>query len=86
MENLKQVSCKLDPKTLQKMEKFLKHHPYWKRNTLINCILTAVVDGFEDRAIFDMCQYSRYYLHKCSGTFTLDAGYLKNQQSHEQSE
>ena len=58
-ENLKPVSTRLDPETVEKIDMWLKRHKYWKRNTVINGILTAVVDNFDDRQIYDMARYWR---------------------------
>ena len=58
-ENLKPVSTRLDPETVEKIDMWLKRHKYWKRNTVINGILTAVVDNFDDRQIYDMVRYWR---------------------------
>ena len=53
-ENLKLVSARIEPRTLENIEKFCKNHRYWKRNAVINGILTAVFDHFEDGDIYDM--------------------------------
>lgn len=53
-ENLVLVSCRIDPETLKKIETLTEKHYYWKRNTVINGILTAVMDNFTDQQIYDM--------------------------------
>lgn len=58
-ENLVLVSCRIDPETLEKIEKQVKRHYYWKRNTIINGILTAVMDNFTDQQVYDMIRYWR---------------------------
>lgn len=58
-ENLIPVSTRLDPETVTKIDKWLQRHKYWKRNTVINGILTAVVDNFDDGQIYDMVRYWR---------------------------
>lgn len=58
-DNLKPVSTRLDPETVAKIDTWLQRHKYWKRNTVINGILTAVVDNFDDRQIYDMVRYMR---------------------------
>lgn len=58
-ENLVLVSCRLDPETLECIEKVTKKHTYWKRNTVINSVLTAVFDCFTDQQIYDMIRYWR---------------------------
>ena len=55
-ENLKLVSARIEPRTLENIEKFCKNHHYWKRNAVINGILTAVFDHFEDGDIYDMAR------------------------------
>ena len=58
-ENLVLVSCRIDPGTLKKIEAQTSKHYYWKRNTVINGILTAVMDNFTDQEIYDMIRYWR---------------------------
>lgn len=53
-ENLKLISARIEPRTIEKIEEFCKNHHYWKRNSVINGILTAVFDHFEDGDIYDM--------------------------------
>lgn len=55
-ENLKLVSTRLDPKTLEKIDAFCRKHYYWKRNTIINGVLTAVFNHFTTDEIYDMCR------------------------------
>lgn len=69
MENLKQISVRVDPVTLQKIDLFCKNHYYWKRNNVINGLLSAVVDAMDDKALYDMVRYSRHFYEKPSGTF-----------------
>lgn len=58
-ENLVLVSCRIDPETLKKIEAFSEKHYYWKRNSVINGILTAVMDCFTDQQVYDMVRYWR---------------------------
>lgn len=58
-ENLVLVSCRIDPETLEKIEALTKKHYYWKRNTVINGILIAVMDNFTDQQVYDMIRYWR---------------------------
>lgn len=55
-KNLKLTSVRLDPDTLEKIEKFVQKHDYWTKNAVINCILTAVMERFPERDIYDMCR------------------------------
>lgn len=70
-DNLKQISAKIDPETIAKLERIQKVHYYWKRNTIINGILTAVVDTFTDEEIYDMVRYFRFIDYKTEGSFKL---------------
>lgn len=72
MEKLKLISVKIDPETLRALDKFQERHYYWKRNTIINGILSAVVECFDNDAIYDMVRFSRYYNPNASGTFKLE--------------
>lgn len=86
MENLKLISVRIDPKTLEKIDTLQKTHWYWKRNTIINRLLTAVVDGMDSRTIYDMLRYSRGYHPKPKGSFYLPEKLPLNQAANEQSE
>lgn len=56
-ENLKPVSTRLDPETLKAIDRFVVNRRYWKRNTVINQVLTAVFNNFEEKDIYDMVRY-----------------------------
>ena len=58
-ENLKPVSTRLDPRTLEAIDKFVATRTYWKRNSVINHLLTAVFDNFTETEIYDMVRYWR---------------------------
>lgn len=70
MENLKLISCRIDPETMKLIDTFVSRHGYWKRNAVINGILTAVVDTFTPSDIYDMVRYSRLFDEKPSGSFS----------------
>ena len=63
MENLKQMSVRINPDTLKKIDELLAGHRYWKRNSVINGVLTAVFHNFKDSEIYDMVRWDSYY-HK----------------------
>lgn len=52
--NLKLLSVRIDPETLEKIEAFTKRHTYWNRNSVINSLLTTLFMDFTDRQIYDM--------------------------------
>lgn len=70
-ENLTPVSTRLDPETVEKIDTWLQRHKYWKRNTVINGILTAVVDNFDDRQIYDMVRYWRQAGYQTKAEFEI---------------
>lgn len=80
MENLKLISVRIDPETLRKIDNFCKQHYYWKRNTVINGLLTAVVDAMDKGTLYDMVRYNRISGYNPSGSFSIsldDKKYLK---------
>lgn len=70
-ENLIPVSTRLDPETIAKIDTWLQRHKYWKRNTVINGILMAVVDNFDDRQIYDMVRYMRQAGYQMKAEFEI---------------
>ena len=70
-ENLTLVSCRIDPETLEKIEALTKKHYYWKRNTVINGILTAVMDNFTDQQVYDMVRYWRQGHYEVKAEFEI---------------
>lgn len=71
MEPLKQISVKINPITLGKIDKMANSWPYRKRNAIINGILNAVIDALTPQEIYRMLRYSRYWYDKPQMTFTL---------------
>lgn len=72
MENKKLLSVRLDPQTIAKINVIQQKHYYWKRGTIISSILDAVVDNFDDKAIYDMMRYIRRFDKHVSCSFSLD--------------
>lgn len=60
-DNLKLISVRIDPDTLAKIDEMTKRHYYWKRNTIINRILTNVMQCFDEKALFDIVKYYPKY-------------------------
>ena len=56
-ENLKLISVRIVPDTLMKIDRMVALNPYWKRNTIIDRILTNVMQCFDDKALFDLMRY-----------------------------
>lgn len=59
-DNLQLISARIDQDTLDKIEKFTARHSYWKRNTIINCLLTTIFKDFNDRQIYDMVRRNHF--------------------------
>ena len=60
MENLKQLSVKIDPATLQKIDEFTGRYYSYKRNTIINNVLTAI---FLNASPEDIDKLLRFWRH-----------------------
>lgn len=60
MENLKQLSVKIDPATLQKIDEFKGRYYSYKRNTIINNVLTAIFFNASPRDIDKLIRYWRH--------------------------
>ena len=59
-EELKLISARLDKETLAKIDEFVRKHTYWKRNTVINMILWAVMNDFDERDVYDMVRRNHF--------------------------
>lgn len=59
-ENLKVMSVRLDPETIEKIDAFVRKYFYWKRNTVINAVLWAALHDFDDEAVYEMVRRNRY--------------------------
>ena len=70
-QNLKLISARIEPDTLEHIDAWLTQHRYWKRNAVINGVLTAVFNTFSEKEIYDMVRYSPHYYEKPSGSFSL---------------
>lgn len=60
MENLKQLSVKIDPVTLQKIDEFAGRYYYYKRNTIINNVLTAIFLNASPKEIDKLLRFWRH--------------------------
>lgn len=54
--NLKLLSVRIQPETLEKIEAFTKSHTYWNRNSVINNLLTTLFTDFTDKQLYDMAR------------------------------
>lgn len=60
MEKLKQISVKIDQAALAKIDQLAIKTRFWKRNTLINGVLTAIFDCCDENEIMTMARYWRH--------------------------
>lgn len=70
-ENLKLISVRIDPDTLEAIDKFCRDRRYWKRNGVINSILTAAVQCLPPNDLYDMARYSDYFKEDVEAKFTI---------------
>lgn len=68
-ENLKLVSCRIDPEALRRIDNFIAKRSYWKRNAVINQIVTNVTKLMDERQLYDLIRYSDYSRDKWKLTF-----------------
>lgn len=54
MERTKLVSVRIETETYEKIEKIVERETYYKRSDVINNLLKAVLDNFNDEQIHDM--------------------------------
>ena len=54
MERTKLVSVRIETETYDKIEKIVARETYYKRSDVINNLLKAVLDNFDDGQIHDM--------------------------------
>lgn len=60
MENLKAIGVRLDPKTIGAVDDFVRNKYFWKRNTVINAILTNLFLIADKGTIYDIVRWNEY--------------------------
>lgn len=60
MEKTKQISAKVDAQTIEKIDAIALRAKYWKRNAVINNILTAIVNSCEYDEIMILIRYWKH--------------------------
>lgn len=70
-KNLKLTSVRIDPDTLEKIEKFADKHHYWTKNAVINSVLTAVFSRFPEKDIYDMVRDSDRQTNPITAVFRI---------------
>lgn len=57
MENLKVISVRMSPSTIEKVDKLAVSLFNWERSTIINNIVTAIVNNADENDIYDLVWY-----------------------------
>lgn len=70
-ENLKLLSVRLKPETLDAIEQFTKYHSYWNRNSVINHLLTTIFHDFTDKQIYDMARRSFFFNNEIKAEYEI---------------
>lgn len=65
MENLKLISARINPETLERLKVFCGTNRFYNRNAVINGILTAVMSCADEHSIRQM---TRFYPKWSDGT------------------
>lgn len=60
MEKLKQISVKINPETLEKIDLIAKQYGYRTRNSIINNVLTTIFFEADYKTIHKLMSYWRY--------------------------
>lgn len=60
MEKMKQISAKIDAETLDKIDALALKDKYWKRNAIINGILTSILDACTPEQIMLLVRYWKH--------------------------
>lgn len=63
MENLKSIGVRLDPKTIKAIDDFVSGKYYWKRNTVINAVLTNLFLIADRGTIYDIVRWDGLVLN-----------------------
>lgn len=66
------ISTRIEDRTLDKIEEFVKKSRWYKRNRIISSVLTAVFDNFSDEDILNMVRYDRSFHRDSKGSFELN--------------
>lgn len=86
MANLELLSVRLDAETKRAIEQLTVHHPYWKRNAIINQLLTTLIRCAGNQAIWDMLSVTFAYEKGYVVKFEPDAEVLRQRSKETESE
>ena len=60
MDKTKQISAKVDAQTIEQIDAIALKAKYWKRNAIINGILTAIVESCDYEQIMLLVRYWKH--------------------------
>lgn len=83
-KNLKLVSTRIHPDALDKIAKFVIHHPYWTRNAVINNIICAVMEKFDEHDIYDMVRTHFFQNEDITAIYRINRTPVKQKDSQTQ--
>lgn len=83
-KNLKLVSARIDPDALDKIAKFIVHHPYWTKNAVINNIICAVMEKFDERDIYDMVRTNFFMNEDITAIYRINRAQMTQKDSQTQ--
>lgn len=86
MANLELLSVRIDTETKRAIEQLTVHHPYWKRNAIINQLLTTLIRCADNKAIWNMLSVTFAYEKGYVVKFEPDAEILRQRSKETKSE
>lgn len=60
MDKTKLISIRIDEDTLLEIKKVVARHPYWKRNRIINSVLTSLFMNAKEQDIFSLITWWKH--------------------------
>lgn len=70
-KKLKLISVRIDPMAVERIDQFRRRHTYWKRNSVINGVLSSVLRSASDEQIYDLVRYAHSFTGKLAIKVTI---------------
>lgn len=71
MNTTKLTSIRLETDTITKIDNFVETRTYWKRSTVINNILAAVLENFTPNEVYEMVRRYSWERNKVNAKFEI---------------
>ena len=71
MNTTKLTSIRLETDTITKIDNFVENRTYWKRSTVINNILAAVLENFTPNEVYEMVRRYSWERNKVNAKFEI---------------